>query len=96
MNDQMPMFDDPIPAAVDAPKKPRRKPVKREKVAAPKPPKKVPVKRRKRRVTKVRMTKPVAGVLEITPDVTKAIRLLLAMEIQDRNIALAIVQGLIR
>ena len=46
--DDMPDFEMPA-ADTPAPKKPRRKPMKRRKAAALKPPKQVPVKRRKRR-----------------------------------------------
>jgi hypothetical protein len=72
MTEQMPMFDDPIPPAVPAPKKPRRKPTKKHrsaKVAAPKP-----VKRRKRRVAKIVKTPRLAVMFDACTKVGEALR----------------------
>ena len=84
MQEQMPMFDDiPTPAA-DAPKKPRKKPVRRQVAAAPKP-----VKRRKKRVAKA---KPAEN--HISKDVYKAVNLLLDMPTDERELVLEVVRGL--
>jgi len=100
MNDQMPMFEDPLPTpAADAPKKPRKKPrkkpVKRRKarkaaVAAPVVP---PVPKKRRMVRKARVINGHAGG-RYTKAQYAAIGALMEMTVKERAAVFDIVKGL--
>lgn len=92
MSDQMPMFDDPIPAETPKPpKKPRQKPTKRgAKVAVPK----VMKKRRKIRAAKTAVENHAGG--RFTDEVYRMIGTLMGMKGSERTLVLDIVLGLTR
>ena len=81
------------PTAPDAPKKSRKKPMKRrqvKKVAAEKP---VAKKRRKRRARIARPVEQHAGG-KFTPEFYRVVGLLMGLDIPIRNLAMEVVKGL--
>lgn len=98
MNDQMPMFDDPIPeTSPDAPKKPRKKPMRRKvkkarkvAVAAPIVP---PAPKQRRKMRKVRVTNGHAGG-RYSKEQYRVIGALMGMSVKERDAVFDIVKGL--
>ena len=87
MNDQMPMFDDPIPPVEQPPKKPR-KPMKARKVNTAKIAS--PKKRRKRRT--IKQAEPHKNVH--TPQTYRLIATLMNLELPLRNFVMEVAKAL--
>lgn len=86
MNDQMPMFDDPVPAA-QPPKKPKKPSRKSAKVAAPK-------KRRKRRTVKPQPYKNPERKPVFSPEAYRLIGVLMNLDIPLRNFVMEVTKAL--
>ncbi len=103
MTDQMPMFDDPIPSAEPAPKKQRRKPMKRTKrekklAAVPKVAKKRRNKRGPNKGTAVKRVgaepRSLYSQQRFSKETYAIIRSLIAMDAAMRDTVFSLVQGL--
>lgn len=89
MNDQMPMFDDPIRPAEPPPKKPRQKPMRRKAKKAVEKPKRAK-KFRKRRT--IKPTEPHKNYH--TPEAYRLIGTLMNLDIPLRNFVMEVTKAL--